>query len=296
MNSRKVFRIAGVLVCLGICLAVYAQYEREPKADMPMLTTEKTETKTSGDQRKDGEGWKELEKIIDRYALANLLITGEIKYYEEDTLMKVPGERETFTVAMTERGTMFEIDSVQTITQGNRILIVDKRDRSMTMIEQESGLNKNNPMNNLNGMLKEFRRFIQAIDVSGRGSEKILSIRFSDDLPGNIDRYLLKYEASTHRIREIRMDIREGDLIEKNTESADTAIISDGSDELVFTDKHNNEIPTGYFSDIKTNTYVMTYKTEKVIDGHSIDFSNWIKMENESYVPVGKYKTYVIVD
>lgn len=296
MHSRKVFRLAGILFCLGICLVVYAQYEQVVKADKPIVTSAKAGSKTNENRLKGGEGWKELQKIIDRYAHANLLITGEINYYEADSLMKLPKEREAFTVAMAGTGTLYEIDSVQTITQGSQMLIVDKRERSMTMIEQEADLGKHNPMNNLTGVLKKFRRFMEAIDVTSRGSDKILTIQFSEDFPLNIDRYMVQYEAATHRIRKIGMTIKEGDLIEMNSESADTPLNLEGSDELFFTDKNNNEIPTGYYSNIKTNTYEMLYKTEKVIDAHFVDFNNWIRKENETYVPVGIYKDYDIVD
>lgn len=238
------------------------------------------------------EGLTQLNKIIARYQNAELAVSGEIYYYGNIDSTTVPEEKSVFNSVITSKNSSYEIDSVQTIVDGTITLIVDKKDKSMAVFEQEPEL-KNNPINNdVANQLKEFLGYIHSIEVKNENSNKSLVIVFNDDIPSNINKYQIFYDADSYRIKKIRMEMTDGEITDSNDGGDSGESEEKSMDELVFVDSTNNEIPTGYYANLKTTAYEIVYKHEKPADPMAVDISKFVRKTDEGYTPVGIFRNY----
>lgn len=237
----------------------------------------------------DAEGLAELGKISRRYENKNLYLSGELLFYANaDSMMAAP-QRVQFTSINTPQGTSYEIDSVQTIVSESMTLLVDKKEKSILMIEKNAGAGQRNFHKIISDELSQFREYISSIKVITHGKDKKLVITFKDDSPANTSNYEIVYDPGTYRIKRVRMEIVDGEI-------TDNSQGQDADDELVLDDQSNTEIPTGYYAKTKTSVYEVIYKVEKTADPDFVNINHFVKKNTGGYTPTGAYKNFELLN
>jgi hypothetical protein len=293
MYTKKFFRnlflisllVAGVVI-------VSAQVDRKDHKE-PEKTADTTDQVPPPDNK---EGLTELNKIIDRYKGANMVLTGEINYYENIDSSRSPSEKAQFTSVSTAWSSSYEIDSILTIIQDGKTLMIDKKEKSMSLIDQTPDENDKQAVSSkrdIGAELEQFLSFIYSARIETKGSEKMLAITFIEDAPFNINRYDVFYNPETYRVMRIKIEMLDGDIID----SAEDIKNEDDREELVFVDSANNEIPTGYYAEVRTNIYEVIYKSEKTVEPGYIDMDNYIRKDaNGEYIPAGPFRHYELTN
>lgn len=250
-------------------------------------------TQTASDtsvQIDNKEGLQELSKIIERYQTNNLLLSGEIYYYDDIDSSKISDQKSVFKTVITPKAISYELDSVQTISQEGLTMIVDNKEKSISVFDNEENY-KNSTDNNIADQIKEFVNYIKSIEVKKQNDSKTLVIHFNDDFPSNINLYQILYDSETFRVKKIRVEIADGEITDSQDASADDPNKKDFN-ELVLVDSSNSEISTGYYAKLKTSAYEIVYRNERFANETMIDLKKFIKKSKEGYEAVGAYKGY----
>src|SRR4051812_19594579 len=109
MHIRKLtmnLLLSLVLITGVIIVSAQIGKQQKQKKETPVVNTDTVKTAPPPDNT---EGLAELNKLIDRYKAANLMLTGEINYYENIDSSARPQERTTFTSVKTSRASSYEI-------------------------------------------------------------------------------------------------------------------------------------------------------------------------------------------
>jgi hypothetical protein len=292
MYSKSFLKNIVLITALAVSTVIlYAQISnKKPAAAIDGNTIQSGAVPDSIPEVDNSEGLAELDKIMQRYKDGNLYLTGEIVFYQDATAGQQPEEKISFVSVTVPGAISYEVDSVQTISAGNLMLMVDKKEKTMAIVERDPENLNPTPAKDMIGALEEFRGFIYSIQVSKVGNEKKLSIIFQEDSPANTNSYEVTYDPETYRVKKIRMEIADGQIVEGDeTQNED--------DELVLVDPANNELPTGYYvPDLKLNVYEVIYKTEKNADPSLIDIKKFVTKMDEGYQPAGNYKHYELLN
>lgn len=237
----------------------------------------------------NADGLDELDSLVLHYTRENLYLSGDIIFYpDKDSLWKSP-ETAQFTSIKTPLGSSYELDSVQTITNPAITLFIDKREKSIAVVEHDEAPEQPDFQKVISEELSQFRKYISSIKVTVQGKDKKLVITFKEDSPANINNYEIVYEPGSYRIKKVRMEIAGGEITD-SSEDQDT------DDELVFDDGNNHEIYTGYYAKVKTSVYEVIYKTEKYADADLVDISHVVQKGVNGYFPAWAYKNYEILN
>lgn len=291
-NMKKSFLRNGVLITALIASVIIlsAQINQKGVSSESQLAENPNEKIADTVAPVDNtEGLLELDKIIKRYETGNLYLSGEIHFYENKDSLSIPQEKAAFTSIITPEASSYEIDSVQTIVNENVTVLIDKKEKSIAIMEREIEAGQEVLKMDLAAQLREFKDYIYAITVNKNGTQKKLSIEFKDDAPSNTSLYEITYDPSTYQIKMVRMEIADGEITDSNENQNE-------EDELVYVDEKNNEIETGYYADVKVNVYELRYKVERKAESDLIDITNFVSKVNDSYVPVGSFKNYEILN
>lgn len=237
----------------------------------------------------NAEGMSELENIARRYGSKNMYLSGEILYYSNADSATVSPEKTWFTSIVTPLGSSYEIDSVQTIINAGIMLFVDKREKSIALMEQETEAQPIDFQKVISNDLTQFREYISSIKVMNEGKDKKLVIMFKEDSPAQTSSYEMIYEPETYRLKKVRMEIVEGEFTDNMEEQ-------NPEDELVFEDENHSEISTGYYAKAKVSVYEVIYKTEKEADSNLVDINHFVKKSGDVYISVGAFKNYELLN
>jgi hypothetical protein len=293
MYTKKFFRnlLLFSLLVIGVII-VSAQVDKQNRK-APEKISDTADVPPPPDNK---EGLAELNKIIDRYKGANMVLTGEINYYEDVDSTNNLAEKAQFTSVSTTWSNSYEIDSVLTVAQDGRTLMIDKREKSMFLYEQTSDENGGESVSmkkDIGAELDQFMAFIYSIQVVAKGNEKMLAITFVEDAPFNVNKYAVFYNPETYRVSRVRIELLDGDI----SDSAEDMEKEDDREELIFVDSLNNEFPTGYYARVSTNAYEVVYKTERTVEPGYIDMDNYIKKNaTGEYTPAGAFRHYELTN
>jgi hypothetical protein len=286
---RKVLLIAVLVVGVIILPAQVNQKENTQQLDNGNAAYhEEPDTIPPPDNT---EGLAELDKIIQRYEGGSLYLSGEILFYENADSASIPQERNSFIAINTALASSYEIDSIQTIMNETMTLLVDKKEKSMAIVERDMETNPATSKQDIATELKQFREYIHSIVVNNNnGTERKLTIQFKEDAPANTSSYEIVYEPSTHRVRSVRMEMTDGTITDGNEEGQSE------EDELVFVDANHKEISTGYYAKVKTSVYQVIYKIERKADPVLLDINRFVTKTAEGYAPAVFFKNYEILN
>lgn len=287
---RNATLVSGLIISAVILSAQVTQTDKnnaDHKTDTVAINNQLADTIPPVDNT---EGLAELNKIIGRYDGDNLFLSGEINFYENADSVSVPQEKTTFTSITTPEVSSYELDSIQTIVQEGVTLLVDKKEKSIAIAEQNPELKADPVKQDVATELKQFIDYIYSVKVETKGDEKKLVITFKEDAPVNVNKYEILYDAGNYRIKRVRMEIADGDITEGSTEEQNE------DDELVLVDSANNEIPTGHYAIVKMSIYEIVYKSERKAEAELIDMKRFIKKDADGYVPTGAFKNYEILN
>jgi hypothetical protein len=240
----------------------------------------------------NSEGLAELNKIIRHYENADLAITGDIYYYNNIDSSAKADEQASFRSVMTGSKMAYEIDSVLTIADPDLTLIVDNKEKSLAVFEQDEETAQKLAAANITQQIKEFLGYIYSIKVDRDSDHQTLEILFNDNAPFNINRYQLIYDPNNYRIKKIRVEMTDGEISDANNGDESDSASNKDRDELMFVDSANNEIATGYYATVRTTAYEIVYKSERVADASMIDINKFITKADGGYEPVGVYRNY----
>ncbi len=236
-------------------------------------------------------GLSELDKIIRHYEEGNLYLSGDINFYADADSSATAEEKGTFASISTTNGSFYEFDSVLTVVNEDVTIILDKREKSIAVLETDPELKKINGERDVVAEIKNFKDYIYSIEVVNlSGNEKKLVIQFKDDAPANTSSYEIVYEKDTYQIKKIRMEIPDADITDVSLNEGDD------EDELMLLDSANNEMPTGFYADIKISVYEVIYKTEKKADASLVDINRYVKRTSDGFVPAGAYANYELIN
>ena len=286
-NTLLITGLVGIAIILSAQVNLADNMNSNRNINKNSLADHNTDTMPPMDNT---EGLSELDKIIQRYEKGDLFLSGEINYYENADSLGVPREKTIFTSINTSVVSSYEIDSVQTIMDENITLLVDKREKSIAIIERNAGLKQTAVKQNIASDLKEFKAYIYSVKAIDDKDLKKLIIQFKNDAPANTGSYEIVYEPTSYRIMKVRMEIADGEITDGNNENQNE------EDELVFTDANNNEISSGYYANVKMTVYEVVYKIEKKAESGQVDIKRFVKKTAAGYVPLGLFKNYEILN
>src|SRR5690606_37375851 len=202
MNRKSLLRNSLLVTCLVISVIILSAQvnnndnSRQEHQKSPTISTAPELTLDNS----NAEGLEELDNIAARYAGNDLYLSGEILFYPDVDSVAMSPERAQFTSIITPLGSSYEIDSVQTIINSTIILLVDKREKSLRMIEQDAVSEESGNPQMISGALNEFREYISSVKVTNHGKDKKLVIMFKEESPANTSIYEIVYEPGTYRI------------------------------------------------------------------------------------------------
>lgn len=284
--------IKSTLLILGMAVSVlilYAQVNNDKPA--PPINQGASSVTTAADTLPpvdNTEGLAELNKIMQRYNNGDLYLSGEISFYEN------PGEAATEKTAFTSitagSSVSYEADSVQTISAGNMVVMIDKKEKTMAIVERDGESEQQAKATDIISAVNEFKEYIYSITVSKVGNDKKLSIEFKENSPANTSTYEVTYDPETYRIKKVRMEIADAEITTDEEAQKE-------EDELVLVDAANHEFPTGYYApDIKVNVYEVVYRTEKKADSSLLDLKKFVTKGSDGYQPAELYKHYELLN
>lgn len=293
--QRKVFRnsllITGLVATAVILSAQVNPFN--PNAEKHLeanLEKPVTDTIPAPDNK---EGLAELDKIIERYGDGNLYLAGEIQLYEDANVLTHPQEKTSFVTVNGPGGSYYEIDSVITVMNTDLTVLVDKREKSIAIQENESEkVTGQSPIPAISQELDAFKSYIYSITVSAAGeSYKKLVIVFKEDAPVSAQNYEIIYDVHTYQIKKIAFELADGEI----TDSNDNGTI-DADSELVYVDEQNTEISTGYFADVHISKYEIIYKVEKKGDNALTEINRYVNKTTAGYEPAGAFKHFDLLN
>lgn len=292
MYSKSILKNIVLIAALAVSgVILYAQIsDKKPAPVVHEGAVQSGNTTDSIPAIDNTEGLAELDKIMQRYKEGNLHLTGEIRFYENADAGGPPSEKTSFTSITVPGAISYEVDSVQTISAGNLVLMVDKKEKTMAIVERDVENAAPASAKDLVSAIQEFKGYIYSIQVSKVGNEKKLSITFRDDSPANTNSYEVTYDPQTYRVKKVRMEIADGEIMEGGENQQE-------EDELVLMDPENNELPTGYYvPNLRLNVYEVIYKTEKKADPSLIDIKRFVTKMDDGYQLNEHYKHYELLN
>lgn len=288
MYSKTIVKAGVLAAVLAVSVFVlFAQIGKKPAArvESPGKVEQPKDTTPVIDNT---EGLAELDKIMKRYEDGNLLLSGEINYYESGNRNE-PAEKTSFISITTAVASSYEVDSVQTVSADGVVVMIDKKEKTIAIVEREPELAPATN-NNMIGAIREFKEYIYSIQVRESGNDKIISIEFDENSPANTQSYEVVYDPQTYRVKKVRMEIAEGEITADEEDQKE-------EDELVLVDVDNKEIPTGYYvPEVKVNVLEVIYKMEKKADASLIDMRKLVVKGAEGYEPAERYKHYELLN
>lgn len=289
MKKKHFYYSILVSAMAASSLILYAQVRnREKMKEMPVEKREMPHSQDTTTLPDNTYGLSELDKIAKRYESKNLRITGDILYYENADSVKHITEKSSFVSINTPSAISYEVDSVQSIMYRNSILMVDKREKSIMLMERQNGLNRSFARTLMASSIEEFRDYILSVTVSSEGTDRKLMILFRDDSPANTSDYEIVYEPETYRIKKVTMEITDGEITDEPQDKED--------DELVYTDENNEEISTGYYAKVKTTVYKVIYKSEEKASEEMVQMNHFLKKGKNTYLPSRGYENYEVIN
>lgn len=298
MTQRNFLKITAIAASAMLTIAALAAYRggfaQEASGHPQPLTV--TDTTQAIDSVALANGLDELQRIIDHYHTQRVMVSGEIRYYNADSSATAPVEKASFSFALDNGKSLYELDSVVTVTTEDMALIVDKRDESIAVIERsEMEVESPEAVPPAPDMLNAMKDFIKDVKITSQGQQNLLTIKFTEDAPSNISEYVIAYDAQTYAIKKIRMTMTDAELQSGLPDEEQKAGVTE-DDELYYVDSSNNAIPTGMYAKANLAVYEIIYGQERTLQNDAIGISHYVKKENGGYVPVGKYKNYNILN
>jgi hypothetical protein len=297
MTSKNIVQLTAITASVIFTVAALAMYSGGFAQKITGGQKQEAATNTAGetiDSVAYNKGLAELQRIIDHYSNASVMVNGEIRYYNNDSNAITPTENANFVFAVDGQKSLYELDSVATITNDDVAVVVDKREQSIAVVErgqvQEQSQKNMQPAPDMLTMMKES---IKDIKVSQSGQLGQLTLYFSDEAPSNVIRYVIMYDAQTYSIKKMRIVMADAELEDALT-ADDIETMED--DELYFVDSSNNAIPTGMYAKAKMAVYEIVYGQERKLQKDALSISQYVKKSDDGYVPAGRYKNYSILN
>lgn len=288
MRSKIIIKGTMLIALLAVSvLVLYAQIDKRPAAkhEAEKQSNETTDTLPPVDNT---EGLAELDRIMKRYEDGNIYLSGDINYYDASEANSAK-EKTSFVSINTGSASLYEADSVQTIAAEGLVVMIDKKEKTMAIVERENK-DVQPGAGSVIDAIKEFKEYIYSIQVSTSGSDKKISIEFTENSPANTQSYEVIYDAQTYRVKKVRMQIADGEITTDEENQKE-------EDELVMVDADNKEVSTGYYvPEIKVSVLEIVYKMEKKADASMIDIRKMVVQEADGYKPSDRYKHYELLN
>ena len=298
MTQRRFFKLTVITASVILTIAAMATYRggfAQSAAGNPQQVNVEDTTRAV-DSVALAKGLLELQRIIDHYNTQSLAVNGEIRYYNADSSAAIPAEKAMFSFALFGDNSLYELDSVLTVTTAAMGLIIDKREESIAVIDK-SNFEVESPeaVQAAPEMLGSMKEFIKDASISSQGQYNVLKLHFTEDVPSNITEYMIVYDPQTYAIKKLRMTMTDAEVVNGLPDEGQKAEVTE-DDELYFVDSSKNAIPTGMYAKANMAVYEIIYTQEKKLQDNAIDISQYVKKDNDEYVPVGKYKNYSILN
>jgi hypothetical protein len=296
MTSKTTVKLTTVLITIALTVGALATYRNGLGTDKGNPGREQlTEDGISDpvDSAALTRGLAELQKITDRYQHNNLMVQGEIRYYESDSAT-APLEKAPFVLGVEGDNTLYELDSVLTVTSVDLALIIDKRELSIAIAEKEKLEGDESAMQPAPDAINAVKTYIRQITMSDEGQYKQLTVLFTEDVPGNMLEYVVVYDEKNYAIKKIRMKIADSEL-RNDLSSDEPGVKVTEDDELFMVDSANNALPTGIYASVQVVVYEIVYNQERQLQKGAIDPASYVQMRNGEYIPATKYKSFSIL-
>lgn len=295
MTPAKIIKLTAIVASCALTIGALAVYRGGFAQNITKQQQQQVNEGASVvDSAELARGLDELQHIIDHYSGASVLVNGEIRYYNGDSLATA-ADKAPFMFAVEGQNTQYELDSVITVTSGKTAVVVDKKDESIAVVEKdEQETQQPEAPEPMPTMLDAAKEFVREIKLGQNGQYSQLTLYFSEEAPVNVSEYVIVYDPKTYAIKKLRVKMQEAQLADAlPTEEEDKLKVTE-DDELFYVDSANNAIPTGMYAAVNTAVYEIVYLQEKRIEHGSIDIGSYIKKENGMYVPAGRYKNFSI--
>lgn len=294
MKQAKYLKLTVLFACVVLTITSLVVY-RGGFAQTPAGKPGQLQDEAAGtveDSVALAKGMAELQKIVDHYKDASVWVNGEIRYYSNDSAG--PAEKAPFTFAVQGGKTLYELDSVTTVTENNVALVVDHREQSIAVVEQEMPEQPADlqPSPEMMGAMKDF---ISSIAISRSEQYSQLTISFNENAPSNITQYVIVYDGKTYAVKKIKIKMLDTELTDELPGNEDGAAKISEDDELYMVDSTNNAVATGYYAQVSNAVYEIIYTQERTIQHGAISIADYVKKENEGYEPAGRYKRFSIL-
>lgn len=296
MTSRNTVKLTAVLATIILTIGALAMYTTgfgtgNGNGDKENVRNE--EPADPVDSATLAEGLAELQKITERYQNGNLLVQGEIRYFAGDSA-SLPSEKAPFTFGVEGENSLYELDSVLTITGPDLALIIDKREKSIAVAEKDKIEGNEPAMQPMPGAVDGFKEFIRQIKISREGQFKQLVITFTDDVPANMLEYTIVYDDKTYAIKKLRMKMTDSELLNGLPSEENNSTVTE-DDELFMVDSANNALPTGMYASVQVAVYEIVYNLERTVQKGTIHPTGYVHVRNGEYIPSDKYKSFSIL-
>lgn len=295
MQKKYVFRNSLLITGLVASVIILSAQVNPPgpTRENQVVTDQEKTTSDTLPAPDNKEGLAELDKIIERYGDGHLYLAGEIQLYEDASVLTHPQEKTSFVSVNGPGGSYYEIDSVITVMNTDLTVLVDKREKSIAIQENESEkLTGQSPLPAISQELDAFKSYIYSITVSAAGeSHKKLVIVFKEDAPVSAQNYEIIYDVHTYQIKKIAFELADGEISDSNENGT-----IDADNELVYVDEQNTEISTGYYADIHISRYEIIYKVEKKGDNALTDISRYVNRTTAGYAPAGAFTHFDLLN
>ena len=299
MNIVKIKVLIVMASVSLIMLTAYRIHEESPSSNVGTdhMVADSARVQKIAAPGIDPELYKELKRIFSHYEKLNVEISGIINYYEDAYSAAQLREKQQFAFSFAGQNSLYEIDSVMTLVSGRRCLVIDKKEKTVSLFESdqkgaEVRVSVQRMMLNIIEGYKDYINDIRLRTLSDNLKE--MEISFVDEMEGGLEKYAIQYDARSYAIKKIRMEMSEPEINDSGELGADSTLTDE--DELVLVDSLNNETPTGYFASFSKRIFEIVYKSERTISREKLDMTQFIReLNQDEFEPVGKYKNYTIL-